>query len=212
MIRLANIAKLRRVLVIGAHSDDPEIGCGATLIRLLRDVPDLVVRFDILCGRDMRGDEAVASANKLFDGREGCEIVTHDFHDAHLPADWSNVKLAVSATRPFEPDLVLTHRPDDAHQDHRLLGEVVGQTFRDHLIYHFEIAKYDGDLGQPNVFAPATKEDVDAKCRLLDTFVSQRDKHWFDDETFKGLMRLRGLECASPTGYAEAFHCRKALL
>ncbi len=212
MINLVDISRIRRVLVIGAHSDDAEIGCGATLLRLLRDVPGMAVRLDVLCGRDVRGDEARASAGRLFAGHDGCEIVTHDFRDAHLPATWAEVKSAVAATRDFRPDVVFTHRPDDLHQDHRLLGEVVGQTFRDHLVLQFEIPKFDGDLGQPNVFAPASADDVEAKCRLLDAFSSQRDKHWFDDDTFRGLMRIRGLECASPTGYAEAFHCRKVLL
>ena len=207
MLSLIDPTRLRRVLCIGAHSDDVEIGCGATVLRLLRVVPNLKVTWCVLCGGGVRGDEARASAE-----RAGVEVVTHAFRDAHLPASWADVKKAVSDLRGLEPDLVFAHRHGDAHQDHRLVAELVDQTFRDHVVLGYEIPKFDGDLasqGQPNVFAQASRDDLEAKCRLLDAFASQRDKHWFDDETFRGLARIRGLECASPTGYAEAFYCRK---
>lgn len=211
MLNLTDISKLERVLCIGAHSDDIEIGCGATMFRLMRDLPTLEVTWCVLCGDGVRGDEAREAAHKVLGDRASCRVIVHTFRDAHLPGDWLNVKQAVGDLRASEPDLVFAHRHGDNHQDHRLVAELVDQSFRNHVVYGYEIPKYDGDLGRPNVFASATRDDLQAKCRLLDTFTSQGDKHWFDDEAFTGLARIRGLECASPTGYAEGFYCRKAM-
>jgi LmbE family N-acetylglucosaminyl deacetylase len=211
MKRLFDTSRLSRILCIGAHSDDIEIGCGATMLRLLRENPRLEVTWVVFCGSAERGDEAKAAANRVLRNHQH-HVITHDFRDAHLPGDWLKVKAAMAELREPTPDLVFTHRDDDRHQDHRLLGELAGQTFRDHVVMHYEIPKFDADLGRPNVYAPASLEDLEAKCRLLDAFASQRDKHWFDDDTFRGLARIRGLECASDTGYAEGFYCGKVVL
>ncbi|MEL7238220.1 MAG: PIG-L family deacetylase, partial [Planctomycetota bacterium] len=137
------------------------------------------------------------------------DVVVHGFRDAHLPGDWLGVKKAMGELRDVDPDLVFTHRADDLHQDHRLLGELAGQTFRDHLVLSYEIPKFDGDLGRPTLYAPCSEADLEAKMRACDAFNSQRGKQWFDDETFRGLARIRGIECNSPSRYAEAFYCRK---
>ena len=111
------------------------------------------------------------------------------------------------------PDLILTHWHGDAHQDHRLVSELTWNTFRDHLVIEYEIPKYDGDLGRPNVFVPLERPVCEEKLNLLfAAFESQRAKRWFDRDTFLGLMRLRGMESNSPSGYAEGFHARKLVV
>jgi LmbE family N-acetylglucosaminyl deacetylase len=113
----------------------------------------------------------------------------------------------------ISPDLIFTHNGKDAHQDHRLISELTWNTFRDHLILEYEIPKYDGDLGQPSVFVPLKAEVSQTKVRyIMDAFQSQRNKRWFEESTFLSLMRLRGMECNAPSGYAEGFYCRKLLL
>ena len=217
MTSLTDISRARRILCIGAHSDDLEIGCGGTVLRLLRERPGQVtVTWCVFAADGVRGEEARAGAARVLAGAADARLVLHAFRDAHMPGQWLDVKAAMGAIRDglrdVPPDLIFTHRPDDAHQDHRLLAELTAQAFRDHAILGYEIPKYDGDLGQPNVFAPIAREDLDGKCAALEAFASQRGKHWFDEETFRGLARLRGLECASPTRYAEGFYCRKWVL
>lgn len=205
---LGTFSNVRRLLCVGAHSDDIEIGCGATVLRLLRELPNLKITWAVFCAAGKRGDEARAACETLT-GRHDVNLRLLEFRDAHLPGDWMNVKAAVGALRDSEPDLIFSHRLDDRHQDHRLLAEFTGQTFRDHTILGYEIPKYDGDLGQPNVFVPCSECDLKRKCRACDVFKSQQSKQWFDDDTFRGLARIRGIECNSPTRFAEAFYCRK---
>jgi LmbE family N-acetylglucosaminyl deacetylase len=202
---------LRHVLVIGCHSDDIEIGCGGTMLSLTRSQPHLAVTWVVLSARGRRAEEARASASDFLAAAASTDIRLHDFRDSHLPYEGARVKQVFEDLKPIEPDLVLTHTRFDLHQDHRLACELTWNTFRDHLILEYEIPKYDGDLGTPNVFVPIEKELVDEKVRLLHAHhATQAEKHWFDDELFRGLMRLRGMESSSR--YAEAFTCRKLLL
>ena len=204
---------LRRVLAIGCHSDDVEIGCGGTILSLIRDRRDLEVTWVVLGAKGDREAEARASAEQFLEGAGRAEIVVHGFKDAYMPFHGEAVKEAFEGLKRAKPDLVLTHTRDDRHQDHRLACELTWNTFRDHLILEYEVPKWDGDLGRPNVFVPLDDELVERKLELvLRHFPTQAGKHWYDEETFRGLMRLRGLECASSSRYAEAFYSPKAVL
>ena len=201
---------LERVLVIGCHADDVEIGCGATLLGLVRERPELEVTWVVLAGAGDRGVEARASAEGFLAGAAKAEVVLHEFRDGFMPYRGEAVKEAFEELKRVEPDLVFTHTRADLHQDHRLACELTWNTFRDHLVLEYEIPKVDGDLGTPNLFIPVSEDLAREKIdRVLTSFATQRDKHWFDADVFLGLMRLRGMECRSPSGYAEAFFARK---
>ena len=202
--------ELRTVLCLGAHSDDIEIGAGATLLRLVRERPAVRVVWAVLGGGGVRGDEARDSAGRFLAGARSSEVILGGFRDGHYPAEWAAIKAFLETLAPLAPDLVLTHHGRDLHQDHRIVSELTWNTFRDHLILEYEIPKWDGGLGSPNAYVPASVADTDAKIAILtECFASQSGKHWFDDLTFRGLMRLRGLECRAPEGLAEAFFARK---
>lgn len=206
-------APLRRVLAVGCHADDVEIGCGGTLLALQRAHPGIEVTWVVLGAEGERADEARASAEAFLQGAGGAEVVVHGFRDAYMPYHGESVKEAFEELKRVEPDLVLTHTRDDLHQDHRLACELTWNTFRDHLILEYEVPKWDGDLGRPNVYVALESDVVERKLELvLRHFPTQAEKHWYDDETFRGLMRLRGLECASPSRYAEAFYGPKMVV
>ena len=201
----------QRILAVGCHSDDIEIGCGGTLLTLTRSVTDLHVTWVVLAAEGVRADEAHASAAAFLADASSSDIRVLRYRESFLPYDGGQVKEGFEGLKDAAPDLVFTHAREDLHQDHRLASELTWNTFRNHLILEYEIPKYDGDLGRPNVFVPLDEPVVDDKLRLLEThFPSQGDKHWFDGELFRGLMRLRGMECASR--YAEAFACRKLVV
>jgi LmbE family N-acetylglucosaminyl deacetylase len=203
-----------RVLALGCHSDDIEIGCGATLLALTRARADVEVTWVVFSAEGGRVDEAKASAGRFLDAAARAEVAVHGFRDGFLPYVGGEVKdVFESLKASVDPELVLTHTRFDLHQDHRLVCELTWNTFRDHLILEYEVPKYDGDLGSPNLFVPITRELAEEKVRLVgEAFPSQSDKHWFEAEVFMGLMRLRGMESRSPSGYAEAFTCRKLSL
>jgi LmbE family N-acetylglucosaminyl deacetylase len=202
---------LRRVLLIGAHPDDIEIGCGGTILALTRAVPDLEVTWVVLAAEGERAEEARVSAEAFLGDCRSPDIRLHPWRDGFLPSYGEAVKDAFEDLKPVAPDLVLTHTRSDLHQDHRFASELTWQTFRDHLILEYEIPKYDGDLGAPNVFVPLDENVIAEKIRLLEEHhMTQTAKHWFDEELFRGLMRIRGMEAA--TRYAEAFVCRKLSL
>jgi len=209
---LATAAPVCRILVIGCHADDIEIGCGGTLLALARSNPELEVDWVVLSARGERAAEARASA-EAFVGESVAElrVDVHDFRDGFLPYCGGEVKDVFEDLKlRVDPQVVFTHAGYDFHQDHRLACELTWNTFRDHLVLEYEIPKVDGDLGTPNVFVPLDEEHAREKVdRLLDAFATQRDKHWFDADVFLGLMRLRGMECRSSSGYAEAFFARK---
>lgn len=201
---------LGTLLCIGAHSDDIEIGAGATVLRLLRENPALRVVWVVLSATGVRGQEARDSAARFLAGAGKTDIRLEGFRDGHFPDQWAAIKAFFETLKAAAPDLILTHHGQDLHQDHRIVSELTWNTFRDHTILEYEIPKYDGGLGSPNFFVPSTVADADVKIgHLMDCFPSQAGKHWFDDLTFRGLMRLRGLECCAPEALAEAFHARK---
>ena len=200
------------VLALGAHSDDIEIGAGATLLRLVRENPQVRIVWVVLAANGVRGAEARASAARFLEGADA-EVLLQGFRDGHFPAQWAEIKGFFETLKGFAPDLVLTHYGQDLHQDHRVVSELAWNSFRDQLILEYEIPKWDGGLGSPNLFVPASVADADAKiAALIQGFPSQAGKHWFEDLTFRGLMRLRGLECCAPEQLAEAFYARKLRL
>jgi LmbE family N-acetylglucosaminyl deacetylase len=202
---------LSRVLAIGAHADDIEIGAGGTVLRLIEEHPGLEFRWVVLTGNRDRMAEARRSA-EAFLGLATWSVELPGFQDGFLPYNGREVKSFFETLKPFAPDLILTHCRSDLHQDHRLACELTWNTFRDHLILEYEIPKYDGDLGTPNFYVPLREEQVRRKIDLLsEHFASQRAKHWYEPETFRSLMRIRGLEC-HVAGYAEAFYCCKVVL
>jgi LmbE family N-acetylglucosaminyl deacetylase len=202
-----------QVLCLGAHSDDVEIGCGGTLLKLKNTFPRLKFHWVVFHAPGARGEEA-ARAAELFTA--GCqkEVVLKHYRDGFLPYKGSEIKGFFEELKgQVNPDLIFTHWQGDAHQDHRFVAELTWNTFRDHLILEYEIPKYDGDLGRPSVFVPLNPPLHEKKIEyLLDSFVSQRSKRWFDRDTFLGLMRIRGMECNAESGFAEAFHARKIVL
>jgi LmbE family N-acetylglucosaminyl deacetylase len=201
-----------RVLAVGAHPDDIEIGCGATILRLADEGRIAAVRWVVMTGDAPRAEEARVGA-VAFAGDRHVEVDIHGFRDGYLPWEPAGLKETVEALKPFEPDLILTHRRDDMHQDHALLADLVGQVFRDHLVLGYEIPKYDGDLGRSNLYVGLTDEQLVGKVdRLLSAHRSQTGRHWFDQTVFRGLARIRGLESRVPSGLAEAFDARKLVL
>jgi LmbE family N-acetylglucosaminyl deacetylase len=213
-LRFADLGHVPRVLCIGAHCDDIEIGCGGTLMGWAQRYPGMQVTWAVFSGDEQRQRESVAAAVQL--GQAGPPYVLRfcNFRDRFFPADGERIKKEFDRLRnELEPDIVLTHHLGDRHQDHELLARYTWNTFRSHLILEYEIPKYEGDLGQPNVFVPLTAEDLERKVQcLLSCFQSQRTRAWFTADTFRGLARLRGIECASSSGFAEAFHGRKLSL
>ena len=205
---------LRRVLAIGCHADDIEVGCGGTLLTLTRAVPELEVDWVVLAASGERELEARASAKAFLEAAGIRRVEVHEFRDGFLPYSGGEVKeLFEDLKSRVDPELVLTHTRHDLHQDHRLACELTWNTFRNHLILEYEIPKVDGDLGRPNLFVPLSRAVADEKVALIERhFRSQADKHWFDSETFMGLMRLRGMEAVAPERLAEAFICRKVVL
>jgi LmbE family N-acetylglucosaminyl deacetylase len=201
-----------RVLVVGCHADDIEIGCGGTMLELVARNPDAEVTWLVLSGNDARATEASASASSFLDGlTTEPRILVEGFRDGFLPYLGPVVKERFEALKgEVAPDLILTHTRDDLHQDHRLACELTWNTFRNHLILEYEIPKWDGDLRPTNIFVPLDEASAQRKVELLlEHFASQRDRHWFTSDVFLGLMRLRGLECNASSGYAEGFHGRK---
>jgi LmbE family N-acetylglucosaminyl deacetylase len=202
-----------RILCLGAHCDDIEIGCGGTVLKLLEAKSGLHVDWVVFSSDEEREREARAGAD-AFLGSADSSIRIETFRQRFFPYIAAEVKdffdeLGASA----RPDVVFTHFGDDRHQDHRLLSELAYNTFRDQLILEYEIPKWDGDLGRPSVYVQLEPEHVERKVESIWTaFESQRDKHWFSKETFLAIMRLRGIECKAPSGYAEAFYCRKLVL
>lgn len=201
------------ILCLGAHSDDIEIGCGATLLRLVAR-REVHVRWVVFGAQGERADEARASAAAFLEGAAASRVEVHGFRDGFFPTLRTEIKDVFEALKAGPaPHLVLTHEEADLHQDHRLLGGLTRETFRDHLILGYEIPKYDGGLSSPNVFVPVDAATKDRKIDLIMRhFATQRPKHWFDEETLAGFMRLRGVECAAPNRYAEGFHCGKLTL
>ena len=203
-----------RVLCLGAHSDDIEIGCGGTVLRLLSDYPQTIIDWVVFAAAPEREREARASAADFLSAAGRANVTIKHFRKSYFPYVAAEIKdFFEELKRAVQPDLILSHHRHDLHQDHRLVAELTWNTFRNHLIAEYEIPKYEGDLGTPNLFVPLPRALADRKVELLlRHFVSQRDRSWFRAETFEGLMSIRGIECNAPEGRAEAFHVRKLTL
>lgn len=202
------------VLCIGAHCDDIEIGCGATLRRIAREYPGVRFVHAIFAGDRVRADESRAAAAQLLGGDARVEVRCHNFRESYFPGQFTELKDAFEALKDaVSPAVVFSHCLQDRHQDHRVLADLTWNSFRSSTILEYEIPKYEGDLGQPNVFVRLDEADVECKIKtLMDCFPSQRRRSWFTPETFQSLARLRGVECAAPSGYAEAFFGRKLVI
>jgi LmbE family N-acetylglucosaminyl deacetylase len=203
-----------QVLCLGCHSDDIEIGCGGTILRLIEENPGCNFHWVVLSAIGIREAEAKHAAELFVPPSQLKHLELKSFPDGFMPFVGADVKATFEELkRKISPDLVFTHNRKDAHQDHRLIAELTWNTFRDHFILEYEIPKYDGDMGQPNVFLPFEAVVCEKKiAHLMAAFQSQQQKRWFEPETFRSLMRLRGMECNAPGGYAEAFYCRKLVI
>lgn len=205
------------LLLFGAHSDDIEIGCGGTVMELLRRYPASRVHWVVLSpGTAKRAREARRAAGLVLrDAKpKNVDVIVKDFRHAYFPSEFAAIKdFFEEVKRSVQPDVVFSHYRDDLHQDHRIVGELVWNTFRNHVILEYEIPKYDGGLGSPSVFMPVPSAVMQRKISvLMKVFSTQGNKQWFTPETFEGLMRMRGIECNAPSGYAEAFYSRKLVL
>lgn len=202
------------VLCLGAHSDDIEIGCGGTILRLLQSHTNCHVTWVVFGAKAARKKEAVASARRFLDGAKTSAIITRSFKDSVFPYRGEEIKAFFEGFKTrVAPDLIFTHYGHDLHQDHRVISELTWNTFRKHQILEYEIPKYDGDLGRPNVYVPLARTVCEAKVQLLmNGFATQRSRQWFTEDTFYSLMRLRGIESNASEKYAEAFYGRKLVL
>jgi len=203
-----------RLLCLGAHCDDIEIGCGGTILNLIGSARKIDVYWVVFSSDEQRKSEALKCADAFLKNVASSNVIVHAFRDGFLPYHGAEIKESFEQLKTeYSPDLILTHYRHDLHQDHRLISELTWNTFRDHLILEYEIPKYDGDFGAPNLFVSLDE----AVCRrkidyILDAYESQREKHWFSRDLFSAILRLRGMEANSSSGYAEAFYCRKANL
>jgi LmbE family N-acetylglucosaminyl deacetylase len=203
-----------RVLCLGAHADDIEIGCGGTLLRLVRDQPAMAVRWEVFSADATRTAEAQDSAARLLQGCAEKAVLVHDLTDGHFPLGLARIKaLLETARREWRPDLVFSHARTDAHQDHRTVAEATWQTFRGEAVLEYEIPKYDPDLGQPNLFVQLDRDLAARKVEhLLQAFPTQRGRRWFTADLFHALLRLRGVQAGAADGLAEGFYCPRLVL
>lgn len=213
-VPLARADRPLSVLCLGAHADDIEIGAGGTLLSWIASGAVCAVRWCVLSAAGAREQEARASAQAFTAGVPSVEIDLQTFRDGYFPAERIAIKEWFDALKErCQPDLIISHHRDDAHQDHRIVAELTTNTYRDHLVLAYEIPKWDGDLGRPNAYVPLAAGIIEQKiAHLMENFASQRSKDWFDPETFRGLSRLRGMECRAPERYAEGFHVSKMVL
>ncbi len=203
-----------QVLCLGAHSDDIEIGCGGTVRTLIASHPGIEFDWVVLSALGERRREAEAGAAAFLSGAARASVTVEEFRDGYFPYAGAGIKdWFEGLKRSVDPDLVLTHHRRDLHQDHRLVSELTWNTFRDHLVLEYEVPKYDGDLGAPNVFVPLDEKAYRTKVEtLLAVFKTQSGNAWFTADAFQALMRLRGVESNAPSGHAEAFYGRKLVL
>jgi len=199
------------LMCIGCHADDIEIGCGGAILRWLQERPDTRVTWIVLSGDEERAAEARRSAEAFLGGLGNHRFIQKQFRDTYFPYERTGVKeFFRELAAEFDPDVIFTHCREDMHQDHRLVAELTWNTFRRHLIFEYEIPKYEGDLGHPNVFFPLDEATARKKVETtLASFPSQQARPWFQPETLWAMLRIRGVECAAPSGYAEGLHCRK---
>ncbi len=213
MHRIPLLQGVKRILALGAHSDDIEIGCGGTLLRLLSERGDLEVTWVVFCSTPERAAEAKRSADAFLQGAASRQVIVKGHRDGFLPYSGAAVKEDFEQLKSVvSPDLVLTHFREDRHQDHRAISDLTWNTWRNHFILEYEIPKYDGDFGSPSFFCPLPAEVVERKIDLiLKAFPTQAGKPWFSADLFRAVARVRGMESAAPDRFAEAYYCRKAV-
>src|SRR5260370_3173202 len=206
-----SLVSVRRILCLGAHADDIEIGAGGTLLSLLGERSDLEIWWVVFSAPGRRAEEAEQSANQYLSRAAKRQVRIGSFRESYFPSEWPAIKDWFEEIKgSFDPEVIFTHYREDRHQDHRVLSDLAWNTFRNHLILEYEILKYDGDLGHPNAFVPLSEEICQRKVELLlKHFQTQASKHWFSRDTFEAMLRIRGIECASKTGRAEAVYSRK---
>jgi LmbE family N-acetylglucosaminyl deacetylase len=203
-----------KLLCLGSHSDDIEIGCGGTILKLLEAYPGSSVTWVVFSANELREAEARSSAAAFLESAAQTQVIVHHFKESYFPHAGAEIKDSFEELkRGSVPDVVFAHHRHDVHQDHRTIAELTWNTFRNHLIAEYEIPKYEGDLGHPNLYVPLTQAQSARKVELLTKhFASQAGRGWFRPETFHGLMSIRGIECNAPDRQAEAFHLRKVVL
>jgi LmbE family N-acetylglucosaminyl deacetylase len=206
--------KSPKILCLGAHSDDIEIGCGGTILRLIKEAPEAQIYWLVFSAKGNRAREARESAASFLSKIKSKTIDVQEFRDSYFPFIGAEIKDYFEKIKNnFDPDIIFTHCNNDAHQDHRLISTLTRNTYRDHLLLEYEIPKYDGDLVTPNLYSHIDAQDVEKKIHLICSFFrTQKENSWFSQDNFRSIMRIRGIESNSQSGYAEAFHCRKALL
>lgn len=209
-----HIRSLKSALFLGAHCDDIEIGCGGTILHLLEAHPDMEMIWIVFSSNDARAKEAEASFEKFVGSLQEKTIEINAFQNGFFPYIGSSIKDYFEELKGrVQPDVIFSHYGEDLHQDHRLIAELTWNTFRDHWILEYEVPKYDGGLQSPNIFVPISADQAQRKSELLEScYKTQKKRPWFTASTFEGLSRLRGVECNSESGYAEAFYSRKTLL
>lgn len=200
-----------RVLCLGAHADDIEIGCGGTVLKLLRQAHESSVHWVVFAGKGSRGAEARKSADQFLAGAAERHVVVKEYQDGFFPYQGGEIKgFFEELKRTVDPDVIFTHTRGDLHQDHRLINELTWNTWRNHFILEYEILKYDGDLGNPNFYVELDPEVCQTKIETIwNCFASQRDKHWFSKESLAAMHSIRGVECRARASCAEGFYCRK---
>lgn len=203
-----------KVLCLGAHCDDIPLGCGGTVLHLAAEYQNLEVRWIVIASTSQRKNEETSAANAFLRDVSNKTIIVKEYRDGFLPYQGGELKEFFEELKAsYSPDLILTHYKHDRHQDHRVISELTWNTWRSHVILEYEIPKYDGDMGSPNVLVPLTEQELQSKINiLLCSFPSQRDKHWFAGDLFKGLARIRGMEAGGATLYAEGFYASKLCL
>lgn len=209
-----SLGGIQSVLCLGAHCDDIEIGCGGTILRIVAENPAVHVHWVVMSSDERRAAEARVGAALFLADAASSNVSVEQFRGRYFPYVAAEIKEYFDElSGAVDPDIVFTHSRDDLHQDHRILAELTYNTFRNHLVLEYEIPKYDGDIGRPNVYVPLDVEECAKKIEVtVASFPSQHEKHWFSDETFRSLLRLRGIESKAASGYAEAFYCRKLVL
>ena len=201
------------VMCIGAHSDDIEIGCGGTILKLIDEIRKVQFNWIVFSGDETRKKEAEKSKDAFLPKNKVKKFDIKNFRESYFQYTGDSLKDYFEELKTLSPDLIFTHYRNDAHQDHRLISDLTWNTFRDNFILEYEIPKYDGDLGVPNLFVHLDESIVQKKINyILDIFKTQKEKKWFTEDTFRSILRIRGVESNSPSRYAEAFHCRKIVL
>ncbi|WP_441000167.1 PIG-L deacetylase family protein [Fodinibius sp. SL11] len=200
-----------KMLFLGAHCDDIEIGCGGTVLHMIENYKIDHIKWVVFTSNEVRKKEAESSAKEFLKSVKNADVDVYDYQDGFLPSVWSEIKVRFEdLKKEIEPDIIFTHYRNDLHQDHRTLNELTWNTFRNHLIFEYEIPKYDGDIGNPNLFVPLNEDQIKQRNEIITScFKSQQNKQWLDDSLLTSMPRIRGIECASKGKYAEAFYSRK---